>query len=98
VTVLHAVLFKLKDDAPDDAVESILEGFAVLRDRVPEIRSYRYGPDLGLTGGAWDVALVAEFDSADDWQTYRDHPAHLAFIDERITPFVETRTSVQLEA
>ena len=70
---------------------------AALPAQIPEIRSYRYGRDLGLTGGAWDLALVAEFDSVDDWQTYRDHPAHQAFIAEQIAAAVAERTSAQLD-
>jgi hypothetical protein len=32
-----------------------------------------------LMDGTFDYAMVADFDSAEDWHTYRDHPDHIAF-------------------
>ena len=95
--ITHLVLFRLRDDADDEAAAAILDGLAALPGQIPEIRSYRFGRDLDLVDGTWDIGLAAEFDSVDDWRTYRDHPAHQAFIAERIAPAVAERVSVQFE-
>jgi len=38
-----------------------------------------FGADLGLMEGTSDYAMVADFDSVEDWHRYRDHPDHIAF-------------------
>jgi hypothetical protein len=40
---------------------------------IPEIRSFKCGPDVGVNPGNWDFAVAAEFDSIDDQTVYRDH-------------------------
>jgi hypothetical protein len=94
--IRHVVLFCWTKDATDDQLRAVIEGLTALPGAIPEIRSYRFGADLGLVAGNWDFALVAEFDSVDDWETYRDHPLHQALIAERIRPVLADRAAVQL--
>ena len=39
--------------------------------------------------------MVADFDDADGYRVYRDHPAHVAVIAERIRPILAGRAAVQ---
>jgi hypothetical protein len=73
----HVVLFTWKADASDVEIRAFAEGLAALPGRIPEIRSYRFGPDAGLAGGGNDdFALVADFDDAEAYRRYTEHPAH----------------------
>ena len=63
--------------------------------QIPEIRDYRFGPDLGINEGNHQYAVVADFDSVDDYLVYRDHPAHLTVIAEAIRPILAARAAVQ---
>ncbi|HEX6421645.1 MAG TPA: Dabb family protein, partial [Acidimicrobiales bacterium] len=58
---------------------------------------YRHGPDAGLNPASWDYVVVADFASADDYLTYRDHPDHRAPIRDLVEPIVAERASVQYE-
>lgn len=63
---------------------------------IPELRDYRVGADADLTEGNWDFAVVADFDDADGWRTYTDHPAHRE-VAVRIRSMVVERAALQYE-
>lgn len=91
----HVVLFTLKEGVSEAQVDAALEALAALPDAIPEIRSFDCGRDAGLSANSAEMALVATFDSAEDFATYRQHPAHKAFVHDVLLPISETRTVVQ---
>lgn len=95
--VRHIAMFRLKDDAPEGTLESLAEGLSVLAESISEISKYSYGRDLGLREGNYDYAVVADFENAEAFAGYAKHPAHLAFIQDQLTPVVEERVSLQFE-
>lgn len=76
-------------------VAAVAEGLASLPEQIPEIRGYRFGPDLGLNADNCDFAVVADFDSVAGYLVYRDHPAHRAVFGDRIRPILVARSTVQ---
>jgi hypothetical protein len=93
----HIVLLTVSSGAPDGASRSIVDALSTLPSQIPEIRSYSIGTDAGVNQGNADVSVVADFDDRDGYLVYRDHPAHRAVIDERITPVLESRSAIQYE-
>lgn len=93
--VRHAVLFRFVDGVTGEQVAALGEGLAGLPSRIAEIRDYRFGPDLGLVSTTWDYAVVADFDTAEDYATYRDHPEHRTVITELVEPVAAERIAVQ---
>ncbi|GAB2863470.1 Dabb family protein [Actinocorallia aurea] len=71
--------------------------FHELPRHVTQIRAFSCGADLGLTDGAHDFAAVLDFDGADDWRTYQDHPAHRALISEHLAPILASRSVIQFD-
>jgi hypothetical protein len=61
------------------------------------LRSYSFGPDVGVTPGTASFAIVADFDDADAYVAYRDHPAHVDVVRRLIAPISEQRRAVQFE-
>lgn len=61
------------------------------------LRAYKVGPDAGIVEGNYDFALVGDFDDAESYLAYRDHPAHRAVIEQIVTPILRERRSVQYE-
>jgi stress responsive alpha/beta barrel protein len=94
--IRHIVMFNWKPDVPGDIATQVRAGFDHMRDVIPQVVSMQCGPDLGLAEGNFDYAMVADFQSAEDWRTYRDHPEHIAFF-QRFGPFAAGATRVQLE-
>lgn len=93
----HVVLFSWKPDATDVAIRAFSEGLAGLPSRIPEIRSYQFGPDLRLGGSTEDFVLVADFDDTDAYREYAEHPAHRHVIAELLWPILAGRHAVQYE-
>ena len=66
-------------------------------DQVPGIVKYEFGDDLGTSEDNFDFALVADFDSVEDYETYASHPEHLAVIADAVRPIVAAAARVQYE-
>jgi hypothetical protein len=93
----HVVCFRWRDDATSEQKEAVRAGLAALPGKIAEIADYHVGHDVGVRETSWDLGLVAEFASRDDFLVYAAHPEHLAVIEERITPIAADRVSVQFE-
>jgi len=91
----HVVMFRWSDDAPADQSERAQAGLDTLPGLIPEIRAYVHGSDVGESNGAFDYAVVADFDDVDGFRTYRDHPDHVAFIESVMTGNVAERAAIQ---
>ena len=91
----HTVLLRFKEGTSEAQIQSALDGLATMPGEIDLIRRYEFGRDLGIMEGNPEIALVADFDSVEDWRTYLAHPAHMAMVAERITPILESMTRVQ---
>jgi formyltetrahydrofolate synthetase len=93
--VRHVVTFVFRDGTTPEQIDAVTEGLESLPRQIPEIRDYRVGSDLGINEGNHQYAVVADFETVEEYLVYRDHPAHLAVITERIRPILESRAAVQ---
>lgn len=95
--IRHVVLFTWTENATGEQKAEVAARLNTLPGIVSQIRSYAVGPDAGINAGNHEFAVVADFDSVDDYLAYRDHPAHLAIIAEHIKPILASRAAVQYE-
>jgi hypothetical protein len=93
----HIAMFRFASETTPAQVDHMAEGLRALPERVPQIRAFAIGRDLGLRDGNWDYAVVADFDDVEGWQAYAADAVHQQVITERITPIISERTSVQFE-
>lgn len=91
----HVALLRFTDDATREQRVAVLDGLAALPAAIPEIRTYDFGVDAGVDAGNFDLAIVADFDDATAYATYRDHPAHRDLIATRVRPVLADRAAVQ---
>jgi len=99
--VIHLVFFKLLPEAGGKtAAENQTEMIRRLKElpaRIPELKALSVGPDFSKTPASFDVGLYTAFESEQDLETYRVHPAHqevVAFIksvsaDRAVVDYVE---------
>lgn len=92
----HVVMFRFAPGTTEEQRARLAEELRRLPAAIPEIAAYTVGPDAGLADGNFDFAVVGDFASAEDWQVYRDHPAHQAVIAEHIRPIVAERAATQI--
>lgn len=95
--IRHVVCFRWNEGTTPEQVDEVAAGLRALPDSIPEVRSFRCGPDVGVNDGNWDFAVVAEFDSMEDQTTYRDHPDHQRVIAELIAPIRADRAAVHYD-
>ena len=95
--IRHVVLFRWTPEATAEQKQRVAEELSRLPALVPSLRDYRLGANLGLNPGNFDFAVAADFDDADGYLAYRDHPAHRAIATEFIQPIVTERAAVQYE-
>ncbi|GAA3091684.1 Dabb family protein [Streptosporangium carneum] len=91
----HVVLFTWVEEATDAQKAAVVTELSRLTEIIPEIRAYTLGSDAGVNPGNHEFAVVADFDSVDDYLVYRDHPEHQAVIAEHIKPILASRAAVQ---
>lgn len=93
--IRHVVVFRWNDTVTDGSLAALSAALDALPGEIEQLVAYRHGPDLGLADTNYDYALVADVASTDDFEAYRDHPAHRALIAEHIAPHVADRVAVQ---
>jgi hypothetical protein len=93
----HVVVFTWVDDATEEQKATVAAELRTLPGLIPEIRGYEVGADVGINPGNFDFAVVADFDSADDYLVYRDHPAHRKVVSDHILPIMASRAPVQYQ-
>jgi hypothetical protein len=93
----HTVLIRFKPETTEEQIQAVLDGLGTMPEKIGLIRRYEFGRDLGIMEGNPHLALVADFDSADDWKAYQDHPDHQALVRGTISPILESMTRVQYE-
>ncbi|MFC7329519.1 Dabb family protein [Marinactinospora rubrisoli] len=92
--IRHIALFRWIAGTTPEQVEEVEEVLSRLPGRIPQLRGYVYGADLGIGSGNYDFAVVADVASESDYLAYRDHPEHQAAL-RLIRPLLADRASVQ---
>lgn len=93
----HVVLLRFTDGTDPSAADAVAASLRALPPQIPSIRAYAVGRDLGLAPDNADLVVVADFDDAEGHAEYRDHPAHVAVVDQQISPILASRTAIQFE-
>ena len=97
MSIRHLVLMQFHEGTDPAAIQALVDGLRALPEQISVIADYKVGPDIGLADDNWDFAVTADFESVDDFHTYRTHPAHVAVIRELIAPHVAKRLAVQFD-
>lgn len=95
MSLRHIVLIRFTDAATEEQIEAVSVGLDSLPGKIGQIRSYEHGRDAGVRPATWDYGLVAEFDSAEDFTSYLQHPDHRALVADLLDPISAERASVQ---
>ena len=94
----HMVMFRFKTGTTQDQINAITDGLASLPGQIAVLDDYRFGPDAGITEGAWDYGVSGKFTDEADYTIYATHPAHTEVIRTTITPDVDEIAREQLRS
>ena len=93
----HVVMFTWIAGTTEEQKAEVASELGKLPGTIPEIRGYAIGPDAGINPGNHEFVVVADFDSAEDYLVYRDHPVHRDVVERAIRPIMASRAAVQYE-
>lgn len=83
-TLVHVVMFKLKDRSRE-AAERARDVLLAMDGKIPELRAIEVGVDVLRSERSYDVVLITKFDDLAAMKRYQEHPAHrevIAFMNE----------------
>jgi hypothetical protein len=95
--IKHIVIFKWRADVAEADISAVLEDLRALPGAIDALEDYLVAPDLGLTEGTGDLAIVATVASPQALRSYLDDPRHVEVV-TRLRAMAETRTAVQVAA
>jgi hypothetical protein len=75
--ITHIVLLKLVHANTETIEEAKTKILAGLEGKIPQLRHLEVGVNIIHSYRAYDLALVAKFDSLEDLHVYQNHPAHV---------------------
>lgn len=90
----HIALFRWQDGTTPEQVAQVEKILTALPTAIPELASYSFGKDVGISEGAYDFAVVADVADETAFVTYRDHPEHQAAL-AVIKPMLSERAALQ---
>jgi hypothetical protein len=93
--MLHVVVFTFKDGVTVDQIGDITIALRALPEQIDALQRYEVGPDLGISDGTADFAVVAQVADEDGLRAYLEHPAHTS-VTAAMRELVASRTAVQI--
>lgn len=93
----HIVLFRWKESATTEQRDAAISAVHRLGSQIAHLGRLTVGADAGVGDDNADVAVVVDFDSADDYRAYMADENHQQVIAEYLRPILAERTAVQHE-
>jgi hypothetical protein len=78
----HVVIFKFKESSSKQSVDSVVNAFVALKDKIPVIKSFEWGVNVSpehFDQGFTHCFVVTFSNTADRDNIYQKHPAHKDF-------------------
>jgi hypothetical protein len=90
--ITHIVFFKMKPSAngasKEENAQELVAKLRGLKALIPNLLEAEAGIDVSKSNASFDVGLITKFETAEDLEAYRVHPAHLKVVD-----FIQTACS-----
>src|SRR5689334_9255029 len=96
--IRHIFVGTAQEGTSTEQLEELVSAWRALPEKIPEIRRMTAGRNISPRDQLYSVALVAEFDKMQDWEHYRDHPAHAAVREQLTSKLIrnDSRAAVQI--
>ncbi|MGB3247458.1 MAG: Dabb family protein [Sulfitobacter sp.] len=92
--IKHIVLFRFREDAPDDKIAALMAEYETFSDKYPVMQTFDIGWNQSERDDRFDAGFVIEFRSQDEMKSYLDSDSHKAHVVERFRPIIKERAIV----
>ena len=96
--ITHVWSMSFTEQATTEQRAAFVAAMSALPSQIHGVASFRSGVDLGLNPGNYDVSIVAEFADEQAWRAYIDAPAHVAFVENHVTPLCASWGAIQMDS
>lgn len=96
--IRHVAMFRFNEGTTAEQVAAAATALEALPSQIDSLIEYKCGSDLEIMDGTWDFVVVADVADADDFITYRDHPAHRAVVTNFMAPIIAEGARIQFES
>ncbi len=92
----HCVFFKLKGTVTTEQLEQILVQTRINLLRIPEVMNLKTGKNVNPNSD-WQFFVAFDCESMAKLNVYRNHPVHIKYVQEVITPNTVARFAEDFE-
>lgn len=93
--LIHIVTFTFTPSTTTAEIAAFHSATTRFAGEAPYVRVLRHGPDLGDRPTNAGYGVVGEFDDADDFYAYLDHPVHRGFLASTVVPMCDSWSATQ---
>ncbi|TQM72059.1 catechol-2,3-dioxygenase [Actinomadura hallensis] len=95
--IQHNLAFRFREDAPAEAVESLLAELRTFPQRYPGMREFTLGANISTRSTRYTHGFSVKFDSEADLKAYLESESHERFVRERWRPIMDDHIIVTYE-
>ncbi len=93
----HVVAITWNDQVPENYAEVVTKVLKDMVAKIPSVRDYRCGPDLGVSAPTnANYLIVATFDDVAGWRAYDEDPLHNEIRAKYFKPYIASRAASQI--
>ena len=93
----HVVAITWNDQVPESYAEVVTKVLKDMASKIPSVRDYRCGPDLGVSAPTnANYLIVATFDDVAGWRAYDEDPLHNEIRAKYFKPYIASRAASQI--
>lgn len=93
----HVVMLKWTKETTPEQRSQAAAGMRALEAKISVVRHYELGENISADPSNFDVVALIDFERAEDYLVYRDHPEHRQLIAEITSAITAERVAVQYE-
>jgi hypothetical protein len=87
--VMHLVLFKWKEDAAPESIETAMQGLRNMAGRIPGVEELSCGANFTQRSKGYTHGLTVRFTDEAALDVYIPHPVHQDVVQNLINPIVD---------
>ena len=95
--IKHTVMFRFKDDAPEDKKKILLDEYMTFPKKFPTMRNFSFGRNVSERDQTYEYAFCVEFETMQDLKDYLSSHEHEEHVVERFRPIVAARSISSFE-
>ena len=80
--IIHVALFKFKPEVSKEVIDNAMNEVRVLKNKIPHVLEISAGENFSKHSKGFTHAIVVKFNSKEDIDSYRAHPAHKPIADK----------------